>query len=117
MALADTETELPDGVVAIDGDVVTTQEEVDAFLIVKAIVSEVLPADRVFMRDGKTYCSVIADDNNRRPICRFWFNARSKRYIGLFDTDKKETKVELENSLDEIYGFKSQLREAAAAWV
>src|SRR5690606_6418811 len=65
----DSKPSLPDGVVAVDGEIETTQDEVDAFNIVRAIVAEVVAPERVFMRDAKTYCSVLLDDNNRRPIC------------------------------------------------
>src|SRR5699024_7271967 len=48
------ETEaLPDGVVRIDGDIVTTQEEVDAFERVRTLVGEVIDPQRVFIRDAR----------------------------------------------------------------
>ena len=50
---------VPEGVVSVEGDVVTTQAEVDAYHIVRAIVTEVVPPDRVAMRDAKSYCSVF----------------------------------------------------------
>jgi hypothetical protein len=43
----------------------------------------------------------MLDDNNRKPICRFYFNG-SKKMIGIFDSLKNETKMELK-SLDEIF--------------
>ena len=80
--------------------VVTTEEEWQAFYAVKAIASQQVPASRIAIRDTKTYCSVLLDDNNRKPICRFWFNT-SRKYIGLFDTDK-EQRVSME-SIDDIF--------------
>jgi len=52
---------------------------------------------------------ILLDDNNRKPICRLWFNG-NKKYIGLFD-QKKTEKKELLETLDDIYKFEEQLLE------
>ena len=93
----------------------TTEEELDGFRIVKAIVCGVVAPDRVVHRDHKTYFGVNCDDNNRKPICRLHFN-RSQKYIGLFDDDKNETRHAI-SSLDEIYGFADTLRTTAQRYV
>lgn len=51
------------------------------------------------------------DDNNREPIARLHFNAKSKEYPGTFDTEKNETR-HLSESLDEIYLYGEKIREA-----
>jgi len=104
---ADTE-ELPEGVVSVDGDVVTTQEEVDAYHIVRAIVSELVAPERVAMRDAKSYCSVLFDDNNRKPICRLRFNNRERLVLGTFDSEKNETKYDLD-SVQDIFACRDDL--------
>lgn len=63
------------------------------------------------MRDTQSYCGVLLEDNNRKPICRFHLN-RSQKYIGLFDQEKNETRQAIE-SVDDIYGFAEQLKAAA----
>jgi len=85
----------------------TTQEEIDAFNIVKAILRSKVDVKRVFIRDTVNYCNVLLDDNNRKPICRFYFNT-SNKYLGVFDAEKKETKVPLEG-LDDIYAHAEEL--------
>ncbi len=80
---------------------VTTEDENEAFRIVRAIMTRCVPPERVVMRDSKTYCSILLDDNNRKPICRLWFNAK-QRYLGIFDAEKNETKVPIE-TLADIY--------------
>ena len=87
-------------------EVVTTPEENEGFLIMKAIVRSVIPAGRVFMRDQKTYCSILIDDNNRRHLARLHFN-RAKKYIGLFDGEAEE-RVAI-GGLDDIYGLSERL--------
>ncbi len=59
------------------GDLVeTTEEEIEGFYIVKAIVRSAVKADRVVMRDAKSYCAILLDDNNRRPLIRLHFNSK-----------------------------------------
>ncbi|AXX30893.1 Prophage Lp2 protein 6 [Actinosynnema pretiosum subsp. pretiosum] len=45
---------------------------------------------------------------NRRPIARLWFN-RSKKYLGVFDEQKVETRVAIER-VEDIYLHAEQLR-------
>lgn len=92
--------------------VATTLEELEGFHIVKAIVRCVLDAKRIVMRDTQSYCGVLVDDNNRKPICRLHFN-RSQKYLGLFDEAKNEIRHPV-SCLDDIYQFSEQLKTAAA---
>lgn len=92
----------------------TTEEELEGYRVVKAIVCAVLPAERIFHRDTKSYFGVLADDNNRKPICRLHFN-RSQKYIGLFDAEKNETREAIE-TVEDIYRFAAQLRDAASRY-
>ncbi len=93
---------------ASPSDIVTTEEEREGFRIVRAIMREIVDVSRVVMRDVKTYCGVLLDDNNRKPICRLHFNA-SQNYLGLFDAQKSEERVPI-GSLDEIYAYADRLR-------
>ncbi|MDN5787695.1 type I restriction enzyme HsdR N-terminal domain-containing protein [Pseudorhodobacter sp.] len=95
-------------------DIITTEEEVQAFMIVRAICAKSVAIDRITMRDAKTYCSVFLDDNNRKPICRFYFNAKNSNSIGIFDGQKAETK-HLIQTLSDIYQFASDIEAAATA--
>lgn len=106
------EEKLPEGVVHKDGDVVTTEEEMEGYRIVRAIMQEVVDIDRVTPRDVKTYFNVLLDDNNRQPICRLRLNT-SQWYLGLIDEDKNEEKVPIE-SLDEIYNYRKELQETVS---
>lgn len=92
----------------------TTAEEMEAFFIVKGIVRQKLESSRIFYRDAQSYFTVIADDNNRKPICRLYLNG-SKKYIVIIDDKKAEAKNEI-SSLDDIYGFTEQLLMIAEAY-
>src|SRR5215470_9969292 len=83
------------------GDVQTTEEELEAFRVVRAIVCSEVASSRIVARDAKTYFSILLDDNNRKLIARLWFN-RSRKYLGIFDENKTETRVPIEN-IEDIY--------------
>ena len=89
--------------------IVTTSEELEAFFTIKAILHPVVPSRRVAMRDVQTYCGILLDDNNRRPICRLYLNG-AKKAIGLFDSeDRKEVRIPLDN-IEGLHALGDRLR-------
>lgn len=105
---------VPESPVGIDNDgrekdVETTVEETEGFMIVRAILRKTVPVNRVVMRDVQSYCGILLDDNNRKPICRLHFNS-SKKYVTLFDIEGGE-RVDI-SSLDDLYGMASRIRAA-----
>lgn len=79
---------------AAEDGVVTTQEEISGFHIVQAIASRLVDPKRVTLRDAKSYCAILLDDNNRKTIARMWFNAATVKYFGTF-SGKDETRHHL----------------------
>ncbi|MFC0543671.1 type I restriction endonuclease [Kutzneria chonburiensis] len=96
-------------------DVVTTEEELEGYRIVRAIVCSEVAAARIVARDTKTYFGVLLDDNNRKPIARLWFN-RSRKYLGVFDENKVETRMPITDTED-IYRHADQLRKTVARYL
>ena len=90
-----------------ESKVVTTEEEMEAFLIVKTILRQQIPASRIAYRDAQSYFAILLDDNNRKTICRLYLNG-NKKFIGLFDEQKKENKVEI-LSLDDIFNHSTSI--------
>jgi len=88
--------------------IITTEEEMDSYMIVKSIVRQTVSLNRVTHRDAQSYFAILLDDNNRKPICRMYLNALSKKYIATFDREKKEVKHEI-NTLDDIYNYSIEL--------
>ena len=88
--------------------IITTEEELEGFQIVKAIVREKVPASRIAYRDTISYFGILLDDNNRKPICRLHFNG-VKKYIEFFDKGKDSSEKVLLDSLDDIYIHKERL--------
>ncbi|MBB5644586.1 type I restriction endonuclease [Pedobacter cryoconitis] len=88
--------------------IVTTEEEIEAFFIVKSILREVLEPKRIIYRDALSYFAILLDDNNRKTICRLYLN--TKKYLVILDDNKKEIKHEIQ-SIDDLYGFADILKE------
>jgi len=91
-----------------DQDIVTTDEELQAFYIVKTLLHDVVDVKRIEMRDAKSFCAIHLDHTNRKPICRLWFN-RTQKYLGLIDEQKREDRVPIDD-LDDIYQYANRLR-------
>ncbi len=91
-----------------------TEEEHEGYLIVKAILREVVDPNRIAHRDTLSYCGILLDDNNRKPICRLRFN-RSQKYIGLIDEAKNEERLPI-NDLNEIYQYAERLKATVAVY-
>lgn len=96
---AETATENSDN--ADDSRIVTTEEELQGFYIVRAILCNIVDLNRVVDRDTISYFGILFDDNNRKPICRLHFNG-GKKYVETFDENKVGTKHLIE-SLSDIY--------------
>lgn len=95
-------------------EIETTQDELQGYYIVQAILSQAIDPSRIKIRDQKSYCGILLDDNNRKPICRFRFGPTQK-FLILFDADKTEQKYTLTN-LTEIFAFGSRLKETIARY-
>ncbi len=92
-----------------DSKVITTEEELEGYRIVVAILRRIIPIQRIVYRDTQSYFGILLDDNNRKPLCRLHLNG-NKKYIGLFDEKKNETRQAL-SSIDDIYQFQKELLE------
>ena len=93
----------------------TSPEEIEAFHIIKSILRGVISPKRVFMRDAQSYCAILLDDNNRKPICRLRFNNTAKLALGVMN-GKEEEKVALAD-LDEIYNHADKIKATVATYI
>lgn len=99
-----------------DKEIITTDEEIEGFYIVRSILRQKLPASRITHRDALSYFAVFLDDNNRKPICRLYLNGVNKKYIGTFSGDKKEVKSEIK-SIDDIYNYAVELESTVDSYL
>lgn len=99
VSVVDPPEPVPNGI-AGDRVIVTTDEEIDGFNIVRAIaVSEVAP-ERIFCRDAKAYCAILLDDNNRKPIIRLNLNGKSVKFVTTFEQGKEGTRHNIDSVVD-----------------
>ncbi|MGF7040106.1 type I restriction endonuclease [Mucilaginibacter lappiensis] len=91
-------------------NIITTEEELEGFYIVKSILRQIIESTRITYRDAQSYFAILLDDNNRKTICRLYLN--SKKYLVVLDESKKEIKYDI-NGIDEIYKYADILIKTA----
>jgi hypothetical protein len=101
---------------AVTNKVNTTGEELEAFYIVKSILRGTIASDRITYRDSQTYFAVFIDDNNRKAVCRLYFNTEANKRITFLDENKKEVHHKI-SSLDDIYEHSGQLIDAVKKYL
>lgn len=89
----------------------TTAEELEAFYIVKSIIRKNFDSSRIGYKDAQTYFVILLDNNVRRYICRLYLQG-PKKFIGLFDANKTESKVEIQK-LDDLYALADKICQSA----
>lgn len=87
--------------------IVTTDEELEGYLIVKTLLRQRISAKRITYRDAQSYFAILLDDNNRKTICRLYLNG-SKKYFAILDEQKKEIRNEIV-SVDDIFKYSELL--------
>lgn len=99
----------------IDSKVVTTEEELEGFNIIRSILSEVVSADEISYKDVERYCGILYQNNTRKWICRLYFNS-SKKSITIADENKREVRYYID-SISDIYKYKNELLNAIERYV
>lgn len=95
---------------------VTSPEELEGFHTVRAILRGLVASKRIVMRDAQTYCAILLDDNNRKPICRLRFNNTQKLRFGFFNDQKEEEQVSLD-AVEDIYNYLEQLKATVESYL
>ena len=92
----------------LSAGIVTTEDEITAHQYVQAILAQDIDPDRIVMRDAKSYCAILLDDNNRKPVCRLYFSAKRKDFV-LIDKVRNEERISV-TKLTEIFKYSEKLR-------
>lgn len=87
------------GSVGVEEATFTSEDEIAGFNIVRAIGAKLVNPKRIVMRDAKSYCAILLDDNNRKTIARLHFNSPTSRYFGTFG-GKDETRHSVSDPVD-----------------
>ena len=84
-----------------------TEEENDAYFIIKAILAEALSPERLSYQDGTNYISIMCDNNRKKWICRLYFKT-SNKYIAFNDGIDERLRFD---KLEDLYSFRAKLLE------
>lgn len=92
----------------------TTADEIEGLHIIRSILKDTVSPKRIVMRDAQSYCAILLDDNNRKPVCRLRFNNSKKLNIG-FMIGKEEVRVEI-SDVYEIYAHEEKIKQAVLSY-
>lgn len=92
--------------------IVTTQEEIEGYAIIKAILNGIVDISRVTYRDNSSYFNILLDNNILKTICRLYLN-RVNKYIAFLTPQKGEGKSKEEkfqiNGVNDIFVYKERI--------
>ncbi len=87
-------------------NIITTDEEIECFFIVKSILHNAVDLNRVSYKDTASYFSIIVDKKVTKWICRIFLKENTK-YI-IIPNGESNDKIIL-TELDDIYAYSEQL--------
>lgn len=91
-------------------NIITTNEELEGYFIVKNILQNIAPMQDIFYRDTESYMNVLYKDNRNKWICRFVFT-ETQKYVLIPDESKKAVRHDIKNVYD-IQKYKDELIDA-----
>ena len=95
--------------------IVTTNEEKEAFYIIRGLLVGSVSIEDIVYRDTESYFGILYKNNNRNPICRLKLDGK-KMQILIPNENKDFERIYLE-SLDDIYNYKDRLIESAKRYL
>ena len=102
-------------VVEKENKIVTTEEELEAFYIIRGLMAGIVPIEDVVHRDTESYFGVLYQDNNRKPICRLNLDKKNKQLF-IPDPNKKFERFYID-TLNDLYKYKEQLIEVVKRYI
>ena len=92
-----------------DNKIVTTEQELEGFYIVKAILREVLDISRLKYKDTVNYFGINLDGKINKTICRLYLNSKNQGIIFVMGVNDQGVKEGI-NCLDDIYKYSEFLK-------
>lgn len=93
----------------------TTQDELEAFFIIRQILNEFIPRNKISYKDTESYFGVLYDNNSWKWICRFKLEG-AKKFLYIPDADKGQIKYNL-TGLDDILAHKQDIIDVAKRYI
>lgn len=111
----DTTEESKDIVEESISKIVTTEDEIESFYIIRGMLAEVVNVNDIVHRDTESYFGILYKDNNRKPICRLNLDRKNKQLF-IPDANKKMERFYI-NSLNDLYKYRSNLIEVVKRYM
>ena len=92
-----------------ENKIVTTEEELEAYFIVKTVLSDVVPFQDLTYKDTESYMGVLYKGNRNKWVCRFQLG--ETKSLLLPTADKKKERINIESIYD-IFNYSDKLHEA-----
>ena len=90
--------------------IVTTEEELEAYFIIKNLLKDVVPMEDVTYKDNERYMAILHKNKTTRWVCRLYFNS-AKKFITVPDENKKDVRIDI----DSVYDIEKHKEELIAA--
>lgn len=87
----------------------TIQEELEAFAIIKVLLKDIIPFNKITYKDTESYFGVLYENNSWKWICRLKLDA-TKKYIILPDENRKPQKYMI-TSVNDLFAYADQLKK------
>lgn len=98
-----------------ESKIITTEEEKEAYFIVKNMLADVVDVHDISYKDTQSYIKIIYKNRVTKSICRFKLTPNVK-VMFYPNPDKSETRVDLKDIYD-IRGYKEQLIEVVKRYL
>ncbi len=79
--------------------IVTTEEELEAYFVIKNILKDIVPINEITYKDNERYMAILHKNKTTRWICRLYFNS-SKKFITVPDDNKKDVRIDIDSVYD-----------------
>lgn len=97
-----------------ESKIITTEEELEGFFMIKQILSEIVDKNRITYKDTESYFGILFENNTRKWICRLKLDGQKN--ICFPTEDKKIVKFNID-SIDDILNYKDLLRETTERYI
>lgn len=96
-------------------EIITTDEELEAYFIIKNLLKDIVPMTDITYRDTISYINILYKDNGRKWICRLVVTD-NKKILYIPNEDKSQEKIILPNIYD-LEHYKDKLIEVVKRFI
>ena len=95
--------------------IVTTEEELEAYFIIKNMLSDVVSIKDITYKDTESYINILYKGNSRKWICRLRLT-ETQKLLFIPDENKKEIRHQL-TDIYELTNYKDALLEVLKRYI